>query len=118
MDKILASQNFTFPCNIETNETSSIIISLETFGKLNIYAYLGPRGITLRAVAQFLGGWEARKKRGGFLILSCIHYYIEIFQELNLGKVLFLLQPPKIYCPCFMESKKKSKTLLVCFLFG
>ena len=25
-----------FPCNIETNEATSTIISLETFGKLNI----------------------------------------------------------------------------------
>jgi hypothetical protein len=62
------------------------------------WAYLGPRGIILGAIDQFLGAWESRKKRGGFLILSCFHYYIENFQELNLGKVLFLLQPPKIYC--------------------
>jgi hypothetical protein len=40
-----------------------------------------------------------------FLILSCIHYYIDNFQELNLGKVLFLL-PPKLYRPCFVESNK------------
>jgi hypothetical protein len=68
------------------------------------WAYLRPRGITLGAVAQFLVAWEGRKKRGFFLILSCCHYYMENFQELNLGKVLFLLQPPKIYFLCFVES--------------
>ena len=55
-----------FPCNIETNEATSTIISLDTLGKLNIFAYSGPRGITPRAVAQFLGAWEARKKEGVF----------------------------------------------------
>ena len=35
-------------------------------------AYLGPHGVTPRVIANFLGAWEARKKRGGFLILFCI----------------------------------------------
>ena len=30
------------------------------------WAYLGPRGITPWVVAQFLGAWEARKKKRGF----------------------------------------------------
>ena len=29
-------------------------------------AYLGPRGVTPRAIVQFLGAWEARKKKSGF----------------------------------------------------
>ena len=71
--------------------------------------FLGIRGtpwdhpVGRSSISRGMGGLE---KRGGFLILSCIHYYIENFQELNLGKVLFLLQPPKIYCPCFVESNK------------
>ena len=48
-----------------------------------------PRGITLGAVVQFLGTWEAGKKRGVFLILACIHKYIEDFKEQHLSKVLF-----------------------------
>ena len=28
-------------------------------------------------MVQFLGTWEARKKRGVFLILACIYKYIE-----------------------------------------
>ena len=46
---------------------------------LNLFkAYLGPRGITLGACSLISRGmaWEARKKEGFFLILSCIHYYI------------------------------------------
>jgi hypothetical protein len=50
---------------------------------------LEPRRITLGAVVQFLGTWEARKKRGVFLILACIHKYIENFKEQYLSKVLF-----------------------------
>jgi hypothetical protein len=46
---------------------------------------MGPCGITHGVLAQFLGAWKAKKKRGGFLLLSCIHYYINNFQELNLG---------------------------------
>ena len=48
-----------------------------------------PQGITLGAVVQFLGTWEARKKRGVFLILACIYKYIEDFKEQYLSKVLF-----------------------------
>ena len=54
--------------------------------------------------AQFLGTWEAKKKRG-HLILACIHYYIENFQELNLGRV-FVSTPTS-----------KNMILLLCFLF-
>ena len=40
-------------------------------------------------MVQFLGTWEAGKKRGVFLILACIHKYIENFKEQYLSKVLF-----------------------------
>jgi hypothetical protein len=59
------------------------------------WAYLGPCGVTSGAIAQFLGAWEARKKRGVFLILACIHTSTKNFQELNLGKALFLPLPPR-----------------------
>ena len=52
-----------------------------------------PQGITLGAVVQFLGTWEARKKRGVFLILACIYKYIEDFKEQYLSKVLFSNAP-------------------------
>ena len=51
--------------------------------------YLEPHGITLGAVVQFLGTWEASKKRGVFLILACMYKYIEDFEEQYLSKVLF-----------------------------
>ena len=53
------------------------------------WVYLEPQGIALGAVVQFLGTWEARKKRGVFLILACIYKYIEDFEEQYLSKVLF-----------------------------
>ena len=48
-----------------------------------------PNGITLGAVFQFLGTWEAGKRGGVFLILACIYKYIEDFEEQYLSKVLF-----------------------------
>jgi len=54
---------------------------------------LEPQGITLGAVVQFLGTWEARKKRGVFLILAYIYKYIEDFEEHYLSKVLFSNAP-------------------------
>ena len=36
-----------------------------------------------------------------FALYALVH-----FQNLNLAKVFFLLQPPKIYCSCFVESNK------------
>jgi len=54
---------------------------------------LEPRGITPGAVAQFLGAWEAGKKRGVILILACIYKYIENFKEQYLSKVLFPSAP-------------------------
>ena len=35
------------------------------------WAYLGPRGVTPGAIAQFLGAWEARKKE--FFIYFGLH---------------------------------------------
>jgi hypothetical protein len=61
---------------------------------LNLSKVLGHTWDPMGAIDQFLGSWEARKKRVGFLNLACIHKYIENFQELNLGKVLYQLQPP------------------------
>ena len=52
-----------------------------------------PHGITLGAVVQFLGTWEAGKQRGVFLILACIYKYIEDFKEQYLSKVLFSNAP-------------------------
>jgi hypothetical protein len=54
---------------------------------------LEPHGITLGAVVQFLGTWEAGKQRSGFLILACIYKYIEDFKEQYLSKVLFSNAP-------------------------
>ena len=44
-------------------------------------------------MVQFLGTWEASKKRGVFLILACIYKYIEDFEEQYLSKVLFSNAP-------------------------
>jgi hypothetical protein len=47
---------------------------------LNLFKVLGhtwdPSGVTPRVITQFLGAWEARKKRGVFLILFCIYYIL------------------------------------------
>ena len=48
-----------------------------------------PPGIPPGTVAQFVGTWEAGKKRGVSLILACIHKYIDDFKEQYLSKVLF-----------------------------
>ena len=57
------------------------------------WAYLGPHGVTPRAIAHFLGAWEAREKEGVFLFCSeSTTAYIQ--QDSNLEKVLYLLQPP------------------------
>ena len=44
-------------------------------------------------MVQFLGTWEAGKKRGVFLILACIYKYIKDFEEQYLSKVLFSNAP-------------------------
>ena len=71
------------------------------------WAYLGPLGITPRAVAQFQGAWEARKKEffSDFGLYPLVH---REFPKTEMAKVLFHLLPPKIYCSCFVESNKCS----------
>ena len=71
-----------------------------------------PRGCS--SVSRGMAGQE--KKRG----FSDFGLYIKNFQKLNLEFFLFPLQPPKIYCSCFLESnswRSYIRTILVCFIF-
>ena len=57
------------------------------------WAYLEPHGITLggSSISRGMGGLKKE-----FFFSDFVLYPLQNFQEVNLGKVLFLFQPPKI----------------------
>ena len=57
-----------------------------------------PRGSS--SISRSMGGQEKKSFFSDFVLYSLLY---REFPRAESGKSLFLLQPPKIYCPCFVE---------------